>query len=249
MTEQLNWTELAWGHLESHYRGLSVHWGQMPQTSLTDRRGPEKVTATSLRPPLQLPPLHPRRGGDCLFDSRSASQLKSCERRAGEGGEAHPLGQAAILRQFRDKNRYQNNPAFSPLFQTSHLCPTKGEANTWIPQEHTHQLSAGPAGNRTGWPSDSALSTGRSQSDGRSRPQTVKDREAWWAAVHRVAKSRTQLSNWTTKGGKNPRGNDPWIGSMDIPKLAGQGGGSTRSNCQCKGREATQKKSRNSLQF
>ena len=29
-----------------------------------------------------------------------------------------------------------------------------------------------------------------------SKPQeTVKDREAWWAAVHRVAKSQTQLSN------------------------------------------------------
>ena len=69
----------------------------MPQTSLTDRRGPEKVTATSLRPPLQLPPLHPRRGGDCLFDSRGASQLKSCERRAGEGEEAHPLGREVPL--------------------------------------------------------------------------------------------------------------------------------------------------------
>jgi len=79
---------------------------------------------------LKLPPLHPWRGGDCLFDSRGASLLKSCERRTGEGGEAHPLGQAAILRQLRDKNRYQNNPAFSPLFQTSHLCSTKGEANT-----------------------------------------------------------------------------------------------------------------------
>ena len=28
----------------------------------------------------------------------------------------------------------------------------------------------------------------------------VKDREAWHAAVHRVAKSQTQLSNWTTAG-------------------------------------------------
>ena len=29
-----------------------------------------------------------------------------------------------------------------------------------------------------------------------SKPQEiVKDREAWWAAVHRVAKSQTQLSN------------------------------------------------------
>ena len=28
-------------------------------------------------------------------------------------------------------------------------------------------------------------------------PETVKDREAWWAAVHSVAKSQTRLSNWT----------------------------------------------------
>ena len=26
-------------------------------------------------------------------------------------------------------------------------------------------------------------------------PETVKDREAWWAAVHRIAKSQTRLSN------------------------------------------------------
>ena len=29
--------------------------------------------------------------------------------------------------------------------------------------------------------------------------ETVKDREAWHAEVHKVAKSQTQLSNWTTK--------------------------------------------------
>ena len=29
--------------------------------------------------------------------------------------------------------------------------------------------------------------------------ETVKDREAWHAAVHGVVKSRTQLNNWTTK--------------------------------------------------
>ena len=28
--------------------------------------------------------------------------------------------------------------------------------------------------------------------------ETVKDREAWCPAVHRAAKSRTRLSNWTT---------------------------------------------------
>ena len=29
--------------------------------------------------------------------------------------------------------------------------------------------------------------------------ETVQDREAWRATVHGVAKSQTQLSNWTTK--------------------------------------------------
>ena len=29
--------------------------------------------------------------------------------------------------------------------------------------------------------------------------EIVKDREAWRAAVHGIAKSRTWLSNWTTK--------------------------------------------------
>ena len=34
--------------------------------------------------------------------------------------------------------------------------------------------------------------------------ETVKDREAWHAAIHGVAKSRTWLSNWTTTtDGKN----------------------------------------------
>ena len=31
----------------------------------------------------------------------------------------------------------------------------------------------------------------------------VKDREAWYAAVHEVAKSRTQLRNWTTTSAKS----------------------------------------------
>ena len=35
--------------------------------------------------------------------------------------------------------------------------------------------------------------------------ERVKDREAWNAGVHGVAKSRTRLSDWTTKKGK------PWI--------------------------------------
>ena len=33
--------------------------------------------------------------------------------------------------------------------------------------------------------------------------ETVKDREAWWAAVHGVTQSRTQLRNQTTGGTLN----------------------------------------------
>ena len=37
--------------------------------------------------------------------------------------------------------------------------------------------------------------------------EIVKDKEAWRAAVHRVAKSRTQLINWTTTTWKEDLGN------------------------------------------
>ena len=35
--------------------------------------------------------------------------------------------------------------------------------------------------------------------------EMVKDREAWWAAVHGVAKSQTQLSDWTTMNSNNSK--------------------------------------------
>ena len=35
--------------------------------------------------------------------------------------------------------------------------------------------------------------------------EIVKDREAWHAAVHRVAKSQTRLSDRTTTGWKNSK--------------------------------------------
>ena len=37
-----------------------------------------------------------------------------------------------------------------------------------------------------------------SRFNGHELRETVKDREAWHAAVREVAKSRTQLSDWTT---------------------------------------------------
>ena len=46
-----------------------------------------------------------------------------------------------------------------------------------------------------------------------------KDRGAWCAAVHRVAKSHTGLSNWTT-GGSCERGNSVWV-SLLISDRAG----------------------------
>ena len=38
--------------------------------------------------------------------------------------------------------------------------------------------------------------------------EIVKDREAWRAAVHRVAKSQTRLSDWTTTNGPNRQTDD-----------------------------------------
>ena len=38
--------------------------------------------------------------------------------------------------------------------------------------------------------------------------EIVKDREAWHAAVHGVAKSWTWVSNWTTTGAVNRKLND-----------------------------------------
>ena len=49
--------------------------------------------------------------------------------------------------------------------------------------------------------------------------EVVKDREAWWATVHGVTKSQTQLSDWTTSGrqdgefqrGLHPDPQDLWV--------------------------------------
>ena len=46
--------------------------------------------------------------------------------------------------------------------------------------------------------------------------EMVKDREAWYAAVHEVAKSQTRLSDWTTDG-KSQKGTIKT--KMEIPKL------------------------------
>ena len=42
--------------------------------------------------------------------------------------------------------------------------------------------------------------------------EMVKDREAWYAAVHEITKSWTQLSNWTElKSNKiNKKGKEKW---------------------------------------
>ena len=42
--------------------------------------------------------------------------------------------------------------------------------------------------------------------------EMVKDREAWCAAVHRVKKSQTQLSEWVTTKPDSLEQRDPWEG-------------------------------------
>jgi len=42
--------------------------------------------------------------------------------------------------------------------------------------------------------------------------ELVMDREAWCAAVHGAAKSRTQLSNWTEMMNKIALGSGNWTG-------------------------------------
>ena len=57
--------------------------------------------------------------------------------------------------------------------------------------------------------------------------ETVKDREAWHAAVHGVTKSRTQLSNWTTM----QKNKFKWIKDLNVKlgtiKLLGENMGRT----------------------
>ena len=57
------------------------------------------------------------------------------------------------------------------------------------------RLRAGGEGGDRGWDGWMASSMDMSLS---KLQEMVKDREAWRAAVHGVAKSQTQLSNWTT---------------------------------------------------
>ena len=174
-----NWTESNWrdGTQESHYCGLSVHWGQMPQTSLTDRRGPEKVTATSLRPPLYVCSCHhsiPQGRRLCLWQQR-------CSWRAVKGelekvGRPIPWVKQLFWGSSGIKTGTKITQPSRPCSRAHSSAPPKVRLTPeFLSVTHT-SFQQGLQG--TGWPSDSALSTGRSQSDGRSRPGTVKDREA-----------------------------------------------------------------------
>ena len=78
----------------------------------------------------------------------------------------------------------------------SQIITTKGLS--WGGSVVENSASAGDAGN-TGWISG----LGRSLAEGNGNPlqyfclENPMDRVAWWATVHRVIKSKTQLSDWT----------------------------------------------------
>ena len=76
------------------------------------------------------------------------------------------------------------------------LWPPDTEMTYWKRLWYWERLKAGGEGGNRGW--DGWMVSSIQWTWVWANWEIVKDREAWWAAVHGVAKSWTQLSNWTT---------------------------------------------------
>ena len=94
------------------------------------------------------------------------------------------------------------------LYPTRRLLPWDFSGkNTWVGQQFLLQEIFPAQGLNPGLPMDVSLSELR---------ELVMDREAWCAAIHGVAKSRTPLSDWTELRNKTEL---PWISYMILSKL------------------------------